>query len=62
VKATVSPEQFYTTTETKPRVDSVPYPPNEVQLVNLPMHLTVSRLVAITITGEVIPDQLQISY
>jgi len=38
-------------------VISVPYPPNEVQPVNLPLRLALSRLVAGVITGEVIPGQ-----
>jgi hypothetical protein len=52
-----TPAGLYTITETEPPVIAVPYPPNEVQPVNLPLRLALSRLVAGIITGEAIPDQ-----
>jgi hypothetical protein len=51
---------MYTITETEPPVIAVPYPPNEVQPVNLPLRLALSRLAAGVITGDVIPDRWQI--
>jgi hypothetical protein len=52
--------QMYTITEAEPPVIAVPYPPNEVQPVNLPLRLALSRMVAGIVTGEVIPDQWMI--
>jgi hypothetical protein len=52
--------QMYTITETEPPVIAVPYPPNEVQPVNLPLRLALSRLVSGVITGNVGPDQWNI--
>ena len=52
-----TPAGLYTITETEPPVIAVPYPPNEVQPVNLPMRLALTRLVAGLITGDLIPDQ-----
>ena len=55
-----APAGMYTFTETEPPVIVVPYPINEVQPVNLPLRLALSRLVAGVISGEVIPDQWHI--
>jgi hypothetical protein len=52
-----NPGQMYTIMDAYPPVISVPYPPDEVQPVNLPLRLALSRLVAGIITGEVVPDQ-----
>jgi hypothetical protein len=38
-------------------VIATPYPPNEVQPVNLPLRLALSRLVSGVITGDIEPDQ-----
>jgi hypothetical protein len=55
-----TPAGMYTITETEPPVIAVPYPPNEVQPVNLPLRLALSRLVAGVVTGKVIPGQWHI--
>jgi hypothetical protein len=52
-----TPGQMYTIADTYPLLINVPYPPNEVQPVNLPLRLALSRLVTGIITGEVIPGQ-----
>ena len=52
-----TPGQMYTITDADPPVIVVPYPPNEIQPVNLPLRLALSRLVVGVITGEVIPNQ-----
>jgi len=52
-----NPGQMYTIIDADPPVIAVPYPPNEVQPVNLPLRLALSRLVAGIVTGEVIPGQ-----
>jgi len=55
-----APAGMYTITETEPPVIAVPYPTNEVQPVNLPLRLALSRQVAGVISGEVIPGQWHI--
>lgn len=55
-----TPAGMYTITETEPPVIAVPYPPNEVQPVNLPLRLALSRLVGGVITGHVSPGQWMI--
>jgi len=55
-----NPAQMYTLTETTPPVIAVPYPPNEVQPVNLPLRLALSRFVAGVITEELILDRWNI--
>jgi hypothetical protein len=55
-----NPGQMYTIIDAYPPVISVPYPPNEIQPVNLPLRLALSRLVAGIVTGEVIPGQWNI--
>lgn len=52
--------QMYTITETEPPVIAVPYPPNEVQPVNLPLRLALSRLVSGVIIGDVEPGKWNI--
>jgi len=52
-----TPAQIYTLTDADPPVIAVPYPPNEVQPVNLPLRLALSRLVRGVITDQAIPDQ-----
>ena len=52
-----TPAGMYTITDTETPVIAVPYPHNEVQPVNLPLRLALSRLVAGVVTGEVIPGQ-----
>ncbi|MBN2044149.1 MAG: hypothetical protein JW757_03935 [Anaerolineales bacterium] len=52
-----SPAQMYTITETKLPIISVPYPPKEVQPINLPLRLALSCLI-VGIAKEVfIPNQ-----
>ena len=55
-----TPAGMYTITETEPPVITVPYPPNEVQPVNLPLRLALSRLVSGVITGDVEPGKWNI--
>jgi len=55
-----NPGQMYTIIDADPPVIAVPYPPNEVQPVNLPLRLVLSRLVTGIVTGEVIPGQWNI--
>jgi hypothetical protein len=52
-----TPGQIYTITDADQPVIAVPYPPNEVQPVNLPLRLALSRLVAGVIAGQVILGQ-----
>ena len=54
------PAGMYTITETEPPMIAVPYPPNEVQPVNLPLRLALSRLVSGVITGDVEPGKWNI--
>jgi len=56
-----APAGMYTITETDPPVIAVPYPANEVQPVNLPLRLALSRLVARVITGDMISGQWHIT-
>jgi hypothetical protein len=55
-----TPGHMYTITEADPPVIAVSYPPNEVQPVNLPLRLALSRLVVGIVTGEVVPGQWNI--
>ena len=55
-----TPGQMYNITDADLLVIAVPYPPNEVQPVNLPLRLALSRLVAGIITGNLISDQWHI--
>jgi len=55
-----TPAGIYSITETEPPVISVAYPPNEVQPVNLPLRLALSRMVVGVITGNLKPDQWNI--
>lgn len=55
-----TPSQMYDITDAHPPVIAVPYPINEVQPVNLPLRLALSRLVAGIISGEVIPGKWHI--
>jgi hypothetical protein len=52
--------QMYTITDADPPVIAVPYPPNEVRPVNLPLRMALSRLVSGVIIGEVTPDHWMI--
>ena len=52
-----TPGQIYTITDSDPPVISVPYPPNEVQPINLPLRLALSRLVVGIVTGDVFPGK-----
>mgnify|MGYP006309275745 CR=1 FL=1 len=51
------PGQLWTITERDVPVIDIPYPPNEVKPVNLPLRLALARLAAGTLTDEVLPDQ-----
>jgi hypothetical protein len=55
-----TPGQMYTISDTEPPVIAVPYPPNVVHSVNLPLRIALSHLVVGIITGEVNPDQWKI--
>jgi hypothetical protein len=55
-----TPAGVYTITETEPPVIAVPYPPNGVQPVNLPLRMALSRLVVGVITEDVITSQWHI--
>jgi hypothetical protein len=52
-----TPGQMYTITDADPPVIAVPYPPNEVQPVNLPLRIALSRLVSGVITGDIEPGK-----
>ena len=52
-----TPAQMWTLTESDPPIMAVPFPPNEVQPVNLPLRLALARLVAGVITDDVLPDE-----
>jgi hypothetical protein len=55
-----TPAGMYTITDADPPVIAVPYPPNEIQLVNMPLRMALSRLVSGVISREVIPDHWMI--
>ena len=51
------PGQIWTVEERDVPVIETPYPPNEVQPVNLPLRLALARLVAGVFSDGVVPDQ-----
>jgi hypothetical protein len=55
-----TPAGMYIITDADPPVIAVPYPPNEVQPVNLPLRLALSRLVSGVMIGDVEPGQWNI--
>jgi hypothetical protein len=52
-----TPAQMYTVAEGERPVIATPYPPNEVQPVNLPLRLALARLAAGILSDQVVPDQ-----
>jgi hypothetical protein len=55
-----TPAGIYTITDADPPVIAVPFPPNEVQPVNLPLRLALSRLVSGVMIRDVEPGQWNI--
>lgn len=58
---TETPSQYWTITEGTPVAVDVPYPPNEVTPVNLPLRITLGWLTVSTLTDDVASDQWQVA-
>ncbi|HEY0607141.1 MAG TPA: hypothetical protein VGD58_29750 [Herpetosiphonaceae bacterium] len=56
-----TPSQYWTIIEGTPVTVDVPYPPHEVQLINLPLRITLGWLTGATLTGNVAPVQWQMA-
>lgn len=56
-----TPSQYWTISEGTPVTVDVPYPPHEIQVINLPLRMTLGWLTVSTLTDEVATDQWHVA-